>query len=160
MVFLCFAVKDRAKIVENFYQYISNFGLNVWYDRKNTNIGDNRLTANIENGVKNKKIKYAVVFYSKNFVNGRICLEEFRILKERYYNNELSIFPVFLEGEEENIDPIFSICKELVYKSINKPLDYKDFIQLFRIYMPVNRPLHPRTVVYFYFSRLIPIRLI
>lgn len=47
MVFLCFSVKDRLPLVNDFYHFLSNFGLEVWYDRKNIYLGDNRREKNI-----------------------------------------------------------------------------------------------------------------
>lgn len=124
MVFLCFSVKDRFPIIHDFYHYLSNFGLEIWYDRQNTNIGDDRRKENIDNGVKNKNIKYAIIFYSDNFANGRICKEEYQILVERYYNQELKLFPVFLHGEPFNVDQNFSLCTKLVFKVLKSSLDY------------------------------------
>ena len=58
MIFLCFAVKDRLPLINDFYHYLSNFGLDVWYDRSNIYLGDHRWDTNIKNGVENKKVKY------------------------------------------------------------------------------------------------------
>ena len=98
MVFLCFSVKDRLPLVNDFYHFLSNFGLEVWYDRKNIYLGDNRREKNIELGAENQNVNYAVIFYSDNFKNGNICLEEFEILVNRYNKDEVFLFPVFISN--------------------------------------------------------------
>lgn len=124
MIFLCFSVKDRLPIINDFYHYLSNFGLELWYDRRNIYLGDNRREQNINCGAKNPKVKYAVVFYSDNFKNGNICLEEFEILEERYKNGEIFIFPVFISNVPTNIDNKFQLCKTLVFKQIQDQSDF------------------------------------
>ncbi|MBD5131290.1 MAG: TIR domain-containing protein [Clostridiales bacterium] len=115
---------DRFPLINNFNQYIGNFGIETWYDRRNIFLGDNRYFANIEQGVKNDVIDYAVVFYSDNFKNGNICLEEYDILVERYKRKELHIFPVFIGNAPQKIDDRFILCKTLVYKEIKSENDF------------------------------------
>lgn len=124
MIFLCFAVKDRLPLINDFYHYLSNFGLDVWYDRSNIYLGDHRWETNIQNGAENKNVKYAVVFYSENFRCGNICLDEFDILRRRYNKGEISIFPVFLSEVPDTIDDRFNLCKTLVYKQIHSQSDF------------------------------------
>lgn len=124
MIFLCFAVVDRIPLVNDFYQFLGNFGLDIWYDRRNIFWGDNRYQSNIQEGVANKNIRYAVVFYSDNFAAGKICLEEFKIISERYNAGELHIFPVFLCGVPHEIPDSFSLCTHLVYKTLSGPEDF------------------------------------
>ena len=83
MIFLCFSVKDRIPLINDFYQFLSNFGLDIWYDRRNIFLGDNRFDTNITKGVKNPNIKYAIIFYSENFEKGNICIQEYKILEEK-----------------------------------------------------------------------------
>jgi len=124
MLFLCFAVKDRLPLINDFYHYLSNFGLDVWYDRSNIYLGDHRWDTNIKNGAESKKVKYAVVFYSENFRCGNICLDEFDILVRRYNEGEISIFPVFLSDVPEDLEDRFELCKTLVYKQIHSQKDF------------------------------------
>ena len=65
MIFFCFAVRDRLPLVNDFFQYLGNFGLNIWYDRRNIYLGDHRYKTNIEMGAANKSIKYAIVILAK-----------------------------------------------------------------------------------------------
>lgn len=124
MIFLCFAVQDRLPVVNDFYHFLQNFGLNVWYDRRNIFLGDHRYQANIQQGAANPQVRYAVVFYSPQFPKGNICLEEFRILEERYLKGELHIFPVFLYEVPDTIPAAFDLCKHLVYKTLGSSEDF------------------------------------
>ncbi len=124
MLFLCFSVLDRIPLINNFNQYIGNFGIETWYDRRNIFLGDDRNYVNISQGASNPDVDYAVVFYSDNFKNGNICLEEFDILVERYKRGEIHLFPVFIGNVPQNIDEKFALCKTLVYKEINLENDF------------------------------------
>lgn len=124
MLFLCFSVKDRDSLINDFNQYIANFGIETWYDRKNIYIGDKRHWQNIEQGAENTQVDSAVIFYSDNFANGNICLEEFESLKRRYEKGEIQIFPVFLGKAPQKIDEKFKLCTDLVYKEIYTKDDY------------------------------------
>lgn len=124
MLFLCFSVLDRVPLINNFNQYIGNFGIETWYDRRNIFLGDNRHITNIEKGAGNADVDYAVVFYSENFKNGNICIDEFNLLVDRYHRNEVHLFPVFIGQVPQKIDKKFSICKKLVYKEIKSEDDF------------------------------------
>lgn len=118
MIFLCFSVKDRIPLINDFYHFLSNFGLDIWYDRRNIYLGDNRREKNITLGAENPDVDYAVIFYSENFKNGNICLEEYEILVKRYYKGEVFLFPVFLSEVPEKINQKLQLCKTLVYKQV------------------------------------------
>lgn len=124
MIFLCFSVKDRIPLVNDFYHFLSNFGLDVWYDRRNIYLGDNRREKNITFGAEHFNVDYAVVFYSENFSKGNICLEEYEILVKRYYKGDVFLFPVFISEVPEKIDIKFQLCKTLVYKQIRNQSDF------------------------------------
>lgn len=124
MIFLCFSVKDRIPLVNDYYHFLSNFGLDVWYDRRNIYLGDNRREKNITFGAENPDVDYAVIFYSENFKKGNICLEEYEILVERYYKGEVFLFPVFISEVPEKINQKFQLCKTLVYKQIRNHSDF------------------------------------
>ena len=124
MVFLCFAVKDRMPLINDFYQFLINFGLDVWYDRRNIFLGDDRYATNICRGAADPKIKYAVVLYSDNFRTGNICLEEYKVLVERYQSEGLVIFPVFLNDVPEKMAGGYELCKKLVYKELRSHEDF------------------------------------
>lgn len=119
MIFLCFSVKDRLPLINNFYHFLTNFGLDIWYDRRNIYLGDNRKIANINNGAENPTVKYAIIFYSENFRKGNICIEEFDILVNRYKRSEVFLFPVFIGEVPNSLDARFGICKRLFFKQIS-----------------------------------------
>lgn len=127
MLFFCFTIKDRMPLIDAFNQYISNFGLDTWYDRRNIFLGDNRIQENIEKGVKNLNLKYAIIFYSNNFEKGNICLQEYEILLNRYKAKEITIFPVFMGDVPDKLYGKFSLLKNLVYKRIDT---FQDFFPL------------------------------
>lgn len=124
MIFLCFAVKDRFPYVNDLYQYFLNFGLDVWYDRRNIFLGDDRYKTNIEMGANRSNIQYAIIVYSENFANGQICLDEYEILMKRYKLDGIHIFPIFLNEVPEKLDKKFSLLTQLVYKQIESQKDY------------------------------------
>ena len=124
MIFLCFSVKDRIPLINDFYHFITNFGLDVWYDRRNIFLGDNRTEVNITKGVENASINYAIIFYSENFKDGNICLEEYEILVNRYNKKEIFLFPVFITNVPDTIDDRFKLCKTLVFKEIKNQNDF------------------------------------
>lgn len=124
MIFFCFSVKDRVPLINDFYHFLKNFGLDIWYDRRNIYLGDNRKHSNIKNGVENPNVNYAIVFYSENFKNGNICLEEYQILVSRYEKKEVFLFPVFISSVPEKIDKKFELCKSLVFKQIHGQDDF------------------------------------
>ena len=124
MIFLCFSVLDRLPLINNFNQFLGNFGIETWYDRRNIFLGDDRQLVNISQGARNVNVDYAVVFYSDNIKNGNICLEEFNILVERYKRNEIHLFPVFIGNVPQNLDERFALCKTLVYKKIHSEDDF------------------------------------
>ena len=118
MIFLCFSVKDRVPLINDIYQMLCNFGLDIWYDRRNLYLGDDRYKENISHGVNSPKVNYAIVFYTDNLRHGNICLEEYSILEKRYISGEVHIFPVFPNEVPEEIDKRFLLCKELVFKQL------------------------------------------
>ncbi|HIS36446.1 TPA: toll/interleukin-1 receptor domain-containing protein [Candidatus Scatousia excrementigallinarum] len=124
MLFLCFSVLDRLPLINNFNQFIGNFGIETWYDRRNIFLGDKRHEVNITKGAKSDAVDYAVIFYSDNFKNGNICLDEYDILVERYKRKEIHLFPVFIGNAPQKIEDRFSLFKELVYKEIKSEEDF------------------------------------
>ena len=118
MIFLCFNIKDREKIAEPILQHLRSFGFSVWYDRKDIFIGDNRYETNIVNGAGNAKIEYAVVILSNNFSSGHFCIEELNLLRKRFKNNDIKIFPIFYDMNIDNIDSDYQWLLELVCKFV------------------------------------------
>lgn len=122
MIFLCFNLKNRTTVAENLLNHIINFGFDVWYDRKDIFLGDNRYEMNLENGANNKNIEYAVVIISPEFSSGNYCNKELDILWSRAKNNEIHIFPIFYDLTEESVPERY----RYLMTNVSKFITYKD----------------------------------
>ena len=122
MIFLCFSIKDRNPLINDLF--LSNFGVDLWYDRRNLFLGDNRDDANLEQGASSPRINYAIVLYSDNFEKGSMCQKEYKIIEKRYQNGELHIFPIFIGEVPKTIPSDYYLLKELVYNNISCYEDY------------------------------------
>ena len=122
MIFLCFNLKNRTTVAENLLNHIINFGFDVWYDRKDIFLGDNRYEMNLENGANNKSIKYAVVIISPEFSSGNYCNKELDILWNRAKNNEIHIFPIFYDITDETVPNRYMY----LMTNVSKFITYKD----------------------------------
>ena len=91
-LFICFSAKDRYNIVQPIVYHLKNYGVNVWYDRYEMVMGDDRFKKNIEEGA--GKCGYALIVLSPNTINSVCATEEINILKSRYYKKEIIVFPV------------------------------------------------------------------
>lgn len=118
MIFLCFNIENRVPLVENILNHILSFGFDVWYDRKDIFLGDNRSIMNLDNGAANSNIKYAVVIISPEFSNGDYCKKELDILWKRKLSNEVHIFPIFYNCTMETIPSEYSYLLDSVCKFI------------------------------------------
>lgn len=58
-IFICFSAKDRYDIVQPVVYHLENYGIDVWYDRHEMVMGDDRLKKNIEEGA--GKCEYALI---------------------------------------------------------------------------------------------------
>ena len=47
-LFICFSAKDRYVIAQPIVYHLKNYGINVWYDRYEMIMGDDRFKKNIE----------------------------------------------------------------------------------------------------------------
>lgn len=91
-IFICFSAKDRYDIAQPIVYHLKNYGIDVWYDRYEMVMGDNRLKKNIEEGAGTSK--YAIIILSSNTITSLCAREEIQILKSRYFKGEVTIFPV------------------------------------------------------------------
>ncbi len=117
-VFVCFAATDRYEIVQPIVYHLKNYGINVWYDRYEMVMGDDRYQRNIVEGA--GMCKYALIVLSSNTINSICATEEIKILESRYYRNEVVIFPVLFEIEPCDIPPAFCWIKELIFKEVTR----------------------------------------
>ena len=116
-LFVCFSAKDRYNIVQSIIYHLKNYGVNIWYDRYEMVMGDNRFKKNIEEGA--GKCGYALIILSSNTINSLCATEEIKILESRYYKNEVTIFPVLYELKPYEIPTIFGWVRNLIFKEIN-----------------------------------------
>ena len=137
MIFLCFNIKDRINIAESILNHVLSFGFDIWYDRKEIFLGDNRMISNLENGAANTNIKYAIVVISPEFSKGNYCMKEFDILWKRKLNNEIHLFPIFYNFTLETIPEKYKFLLDYVCKFIMP----KDEI-IFSIYHIVSKILY------------------
>jgi hypothetical protein len=117
-LFVCFSAKDRYDIVQPIVFHLQNYGVNIWYDRYELVMGDDRVKKNIVEGA--GMCEYALIFLSKNIADSICATEEIEILKSRYHNNEVVIFPVLYELKPCDIPPKFEWIKEIIFKEANR----------------------------------------
>lgn len=117
-LFICFSAKDRHNIVQPIVYHLKNYGVNIWYDRYEMVMGDNRFKKNIEEGA--GKCGYALIILSSNTIDSVCATEEIKVLESRYYKNEVAIFPVLYEIKPCDIPPIFGWIRNLIFKEVNR----------------------------------------
>jgi len=117
-LFICFAAKDRYDVVQSIVYHLKNYGVNIWYDRYELVMGDDRIKKNIEEGV--GKCEYALIILTKNTANSMCATEEIAVLESRYRNKEVVIFPILYELKPYDIHHKFEWIKTLIFKEINR----------------------------------------
>ena len=117
-IFICFSAKDRYDIVQPVVYHLENYGIDVWYDRHEMVMGDDRLKKNIEEGA--VKCEYALIILSQHTINSLCATEEIEILETRYYKKEVVIFPVLYELKPCDIPSKFGWINNLIFKEINR----------------------------------------
>lgn len=117
-LFICFSAKDRYRIVQPIVYHLKNYGVNVWYDRYEMVMGDDRCEKNIVEGAGG--CSYALILLSPNTIDSVCATEEIKILESRYYKKEVVIFPVLYELKPCDIPPAFSWVRKLIFKEVNR----------------------------------------
>ena len=117
-LFICFSAKDRYDIVQPIVYHLKNYGINIWYDRYELIMGDDRFFKNIKEGA--GECKYALIVLSSNTIDSVCATEEIKILEERYYKKEVVIFPVLYELKPCNIPQKFGWINNLIFKEANR----------------------------------------
>lgn len=116
-LFICFSAKDRYNIAQPIVYHLKNYGINVWYDRHEMVMGDDRFKKNIKEGA--GKCGYALIIFSSNTIDSVCATEEIKILESRYYKGEVVIFPVLYELNPCDIPPQFVWIRKLIFKEVN-----------------------------------------
>ncbi len=117
-VFICFAAKDRYEIVQPIVHHLKNYGVDIWYDRYEMVMGDDRFLRNIEEGA--GKCKYALVVLSTNTINSVCATEEIKKLELRYLEDDVVVFPVLYELKPCNIPCEFEWIRNLIFKEVDR----------------------------------------
>lgn len=117
MVFLCFSSKDRENISESVYYHLNNIGIEVWYDRKEILMGDNRDYKNFVEGV--DSCNYGIIILSPNSIASYCANEEIDLMYKKYKSGEMHIFPVFYNLLSTQIPEKYQWMKKLVYKELD-----------------------------------------
>lgn len=117
-LFICFSSKDRYDIVQPVVYHLKNYGINIWYDRYELLMSDDRYKKNIKEGA--GKCKYALIILSSNTINSKCATEEIKVLETRYNSNEVIVFPVLYELKPGNVPSEFAWIKNLIFKEANR----------------------------------------
>lgn len=117
-IFICFAAEDRYRIVEPVVYHLRNYGINIWYDRYSLIMGDNRIEKNLIEGA--TECQYAILILSE-FTNDSPCaLEELTIIKKRYREGTVTVFPILYEMAPNNLPMNLHWIKELIFKEVDR----------------------------------------
>lgn len=117
-LFVAFAAEDRYTVAEPIVYHLKNYGVHTWYDRHNLLLGDKRRQKNLEEGA--KECSYACIIISENTKFSVCAMEEIEIIKKRYFEGDVTVFPVFYEISPASIPLSLSWTKDLIYKEVNK----------------------------------------
>lgn len=117
-LFICFSAKDRYDIVQPVVYHLKNYGIDIWYDRYELLMGDDRYEKNIKEGA--EECNYALIILSSNTIGSKCATEEIKVLESRYNSNEVVVFPVLYELKPCNVPSEFAWIKNLIFKEANR----------------------------------------
>lgn len=120
-LFLCFSHTDRHKIVQPLFYQLQNYGIDIWYDDKDTLMGDNLYDSNFNDGV--LKSRYAVIVISPNFLKGDISHKELSLIYSEYLRKNITVFPIFYDINHKLIPDKYQWMCELKFKNVNENKD-------------------------------------
>ncbi len=118
LLFVGFSAKDRYTVAESIVYHLKSYGMNIWYDRHNLLLGDNRKIKNLEEGIKTSN--YACIIISENTLSSPCAVEEFSIVKEQFLKKKMTVFPVLYELKPTDIPSEFQWVKELIFKEVDR----------------------------------------
>ncbi len=116
MFFLCFSGRDRTTIVQSILYHLQKYGLDVWYDNYKYILGDQKYDT-YSNAI--KKSRYAVVIFSPSFPQSLGALEELDVIKSRYDNGYIHIFPIFYNISANSIPTQYSWLCDMIYNELD-----------------------------------------
>ena len=117
-LFIAFAAEDRYTIAEPLVYHLKNYGVNIWYDRHSLLLGDNRMKENLDDGA--NLSPYACIIISDHTLASKCAMEEISIIRKRYYEDDVVVFPVLYEFSPEDIPCDLLWVKEIIYKEVTK----------------------------------------
>lgn len=110
---MCFSGRDRYSYVKSVVDYLQNFGFNTWYDYQQTLLGDN-----LDFKTEIDESSYAILIFSKNFLNSNIAKLELRRIKERFDEDKLHLFPLFFHYDFHMLPPQYEWLTNLKFKEV------------------------------------------
>lgn len=117
-VFIGFAAEDRYDIVEPIVYHLKNYGIELWYDRHMLVMGDDRVAKNLVEGAAD--CDYAIVILSKHTEKSSCELEELSIIKSRFYNRDITVFPILYELSPNELPEELNWVKSLIFKEVDR----------------------------------------
>lgn len=117
-VFIGFAAEDRYDIVEPIVYHLKNYGIELWYDRHILVMGDNRVRKNLIEGAAG--CDYAIIILSKHTAKSSCALEEISIVKSRFKQGMVTVFPVLYELSPSELPKKLFWIKSLIFKEVDR----------------------------------------
>ena len=117
-VFIGFAAEDRYDIVEPIVYHLKNYGIELWYDRHILVMGDNRVRKNLIEGAAG--CDYAIIILSKHTAKSSCALEEISIVKSRFKQGMVTVFPVLYELSPSELPEKLFWIKSLIFKEVDR----------------------------------------
>lgn len=117
-VFIGFAAEDRYDIVEPIVYHLKNYGIELWYDRHILVMGDNRVRKNLIEGAAG--CDYAIIILSKHTAKSSCALEEISIIKSRFKQGMVTVFPVLYELSPSELPEKLFWIKSLIFKEVDR----------------------------------------
>lgn len=116
MIFLGFSSKDRFEIAERMLFQLSDFGLPVWYDRREMLMGDDRNFKNFDEGI--GKSSYAVLIMSRNAFASPCVEEEANMIYDMHKQGRIVVFPIFYNVKAQDLPSKYEWLRQMVYKEL------------------------------------------
>lgn len=116
--FICFSAKDRYYIVEPIVYHLKNYGIDVWYDRQQLLMGDDRVEKNLIEGA--SKCRYAIIIVSKNTAISKCAMEEIKLIEKNCLLNLTTVFPILYEIKPSELPVELAWIKRLIFKEVTR----------------------------------------
>lgn len=111
---MCFSGRDRYSYVKSVVDYLQNFGFNIWYDYQQTLLGDS-----LDFKTEIDESSYAILIFSKNFLNSNIAKRELQRVKERLDEGKIHLFPLLFHYDFNLLPAPYEWITHLKFKEVN-----------------------------------------